>query len=95
MPGPLTGLRVLELAILAGVGGADLADLGADVIKVERKGHGDDTRAWGPPSSRPPPAQSRRRLFPFDQPRQALDRVDFESEEGQRIVRALASARMS
>ena len=49
--GPLTGIRVLELArILAGPwAGQLLADLGADVIKVERKGAGDDTRAWGPP----------------------------------------------
>src|SRR6188768_2512598 len=51
MPKPLAGLRVLELArILAGPwAGQLLADLGADVIKVERKGTGDDTRAWGPP----------------------------------------------
>jgi crotonobetainyl-CoA:carnitine CoA-transferase CaiB-like acyl-CoA transferase len=51
MPGPLAGLRVLELArILAGPwAGQLLADLGADVIKVERSGSGDDTRAWGPP----------------------------------------------
>src|ERR1700688_1328591 len=51
MPGPLAGLRVLELArILAGPwAGQLLAELGADVIKVERAGSGDDTRAWGPP----------------------------------------------
>jgi crotonobetainyl-CoA:carnitine CoA-transferase CaiB-like acyl-CoA transferase len=48
---PLTGLRVLELArILAGPWvGQLLADLGADVVKIERKGAGDDTRTWGPP----------------------------------------------
>ncbi len=48
---PLAGVRVLELArILAGPWvGQLLADLGADVVKVERKGAGDDTRVWGPP----------------------------------------------
>ncbi|MCA1951884.1 MAG: CoA transferase [Hyphomicrobiales bacterium] len=48
---PLAGLKVLELArILAGPWvGQLLADLGADVVKVERRGAGDDTRAWGPP----------------------------------------------
>jgi len=51
MSGPLAGIQVLDLSrILAGPwAGQLLADYGADVIKVERPGHGDDTRRWGPP----------------------------------------------
>ncbi len=51
MPGPLAGIRIFDLSrILAGPTATQLlGDLGAEVIKIERPGQGDDTRAWGPP----------------------------------------------
>ena len=94
MPGPLAGLRVLELArILAGPwAGQILADLGADVIKVERTGAGDDTRAWGPPFV---PAADGGHLdaayFHCANRGKRSIELDFTTAEGQRIVKKLVS----
>jgi crotonobetainyl-CoA:carnitine CoA-transferase CaiB-like acyl-CoA transferase len=94
MPGPLTGLRVLELArILAGPwGGQILADLGADVIKVERKGAGDDTRGWGPPFIEAADGGNLGAAYfhSTNRGKRSIE-LDFEGEEGRRIVRKLAS----
>src|ERR1700689_2921354 len=51
MPGPLHGVKVVELgqALAGPLAGVILADLGADVIKVEKPDGGDDARLWGPP----------------------------------------------
>ena len=56
MKGALSHLRILDLSrVLAGPWCTQmLADMGAEVIKVERPGAGDDTRSWGPPYLAPP-----------------------------------------
>jgi crotonobetainyl-CoA:carnitine CoA-transferase CaiB-like acyl-CoA transferase len=92
MPKPLAGLRVLELArILAGPwAGQMLADLGADVIKVERKGTGDDTRGWGPPFVEGADGKPIGSAYfhSANRGKRSIE-ADFENEEGQRIVRKL------
>ena len=89
MPGPLAGLRVLELArILAGPwAGQVLADLGADVIKVERKGAGDDTRGWGPPfvAGKDGSHLGAAYFHSTNRGKRSIE-LDFETDEGQRIV---------
>lgn len=93
MPGPLSGLRVLELArILAGPwAGQTLADLGADVIKVEREGAGDDTRGWGPPfvEGAGPEHLGGAYYHSCNRGKRGIA-VDFDSEKGRRVVRKLA-----
>jgi crotonobetainyl-CoA:carnitine CoA-transferase CaiB-like acyl-CoA transferase len=94
MPGPLAGVRVLELArILAGPwAGQVLADLGADVVKVERKGPGDDTRGWGPPFVEAAGGVHLGAAYfhSANRGKRSIE-VDFESEDGKRIVRKLAA----
>jgi len=93
MAGPLAGFRVLELArVLAGPwAGQILGDLGADVIKVERPGAGDDTRGWGPPfviGADGGPMGSAY-YHSCNRGKRSIA-VDFETERGRRIVRKLA-----
>ena len=94
MPKPLAGLRVLELArILAGPwAGQMLADLGADVIKVERKGTGDDTRGWGPPFVEGVDGKHIGSAYfhSANRGKRSIE-MDFEGDEGRRIVRKLAA----
>jgi crotonobetainyl-CoA:carnitine CoA-transferase CaiB-like acyl-CoA transferase len=94
MTKPLAGLRVLELArILAGPwAGQLLADLGADVIKVERKGSGDDTRGWGPPFVEGADGKHIGSAYfhAANRGKRSIE-ADFDSDEGKRIIHKLAA----
>lgn len=91
---PLEGLKVLELArILAGPWvGQLLADLGADVVKVERPGAGDDTRGWGPPFIEGADGGdlSAAYFHSCNRGKRSIA-ADFETPEGQELVRKLAA----
>jgi crotonobetainyl-CoA:carnitine CoA-transferase CaiB-like acyl-CoA transferase len=94
MTKPLEGLKVLELArILAGPWvGQLLADLGADVVKVERPGAGDDTRGWGPPFIEGSDGGNLSAAY-FHSCNRGKRSIaaDFETPEGQELVRRLAA----
>jgi len=89
----LSGLRVLDLSrVLAGPwAGQMLADLGADVVKVERPGAGDDTRAWGPPYLRDADGRdtSEAAYFLSANRNKRSITIDFTQPEGQQQVREL------
>jgi crotonobetainyl-CoA:carnitine CoA-transferase CaiB-like acyl-CoA transferase len=87
MDKPLAGVKVIELArILAGPwAGQLLADLGAEVIKVERPGAGDDTRQWGPPFA----ADGSAAYFHGCNRGKISVSIDLASAEGQARVREL------
>ncbi|WP_158814333.1 CaiB/BaiF CoA-transferase family protein [Methylocapsa sp. S129] len=91
---PLEGLKVLELArILAGPwAGQTLADLGADVIKAERPGAGDDTRVWGPPFIAGDEGERLDAAYfhSCNRGKRSIA-IDFEKPEGQAIIRQLAA----
>ncbi len=92
---PLQGIRVTDLsrAVAGPYCATILGDLGADVIKVERPGAGDDSRGWGPPFAGEPyaayPGESAY-FIAFNRNKRSIT-VNLKSLEGQEIVRRLAS----
>ena len=94
MSGALSHIRVLDLTrVLAGPWACQmLADLGAEVIKIERPGSGDDTRAWGPPYLKDQDGQDTRESAYFLSTNRGKKSVtlDISTPEGQAIVRKLA-----
>lgn len=93
--GALSHLRVLDLSrVLAGPwSGQILADLGAEVIKVERPGSGDDTRAWGPPFLKDANGEntSEAAYYLSANRNKRSVTIDFTQAEGQKLVRELAA----
>src|SRR5579885_3718567 len=94
MVGPLGHVRVLELSrVLAGPWAAQtLADLGSDLIKVERPGAGDDTRAFAPPYARDAdgnPSSESAYFLSTNRGKRSVT-IDFTHPEGQKLVQALA-----
>ncbi|MBG0848206.1 CaiB/BaiF CoA-transferase family protein [Ectopseudomonas chengduensis] len=95
MSGALSHIRVLDLSrVLAGPwAGQIFGDLGAEVIKVERPGSGDDTRHWGPPYIKDAEGNDSREAAYFqsaNRNKQSLT-LDFTQSEGQRLVRELVA----
>ena len=95
MSGALSHIRVLDLSrVLAGPwAGQIFGDLGAEVIKVERPGSGDDTRHWGPPYIKDAEGNDSREAAYFqsaNRNKQSLT-LDFTQPEGQRLVRELVA----
>jgi len=95
MAGPLTGIRVLDLSrVLAGPwAGQNLADLGAEVIKIERPGVGDDSRAFGPPWVKDAQGRETKDSAYFTSANRGKKSVtvNLQQAEGQALVRELAA----
>jgi len=91
--GPLKGLRILDLTrILAGPTATQLlGDLGADVIKIERPGAGDDTRGWGPPYHQDAEGKdtSESAYYLAVNRNKSSVAIDIEKPEGQALVKRL------
>ena len=91
---PLSGVRVLDLSrVLAGPWATQLlADLGAEVIKIERPGAGDDTRHWGPPfTTRTDGAPGDAAYFLCANRGKQSVALDIASPEGADIIRRMAA----
>ncbi len=95
MAGPLAGIRVLDLSrVLAGPwAGQNLADLGAEVIKIERPGAGDDSRAFGPPWVKDAQGRDTKDSAYFTSANRGKKSmtVNLSQPEGQALVRELAA----
>ena len=92
--GPLSHVKVLDLSriLAAPWAGQILADLGAEVIKVERPGAGDDTRAWGPPFLKDADGRDTKEAgyyLAVNRGKRSIT-LSLDKPEGQRIVRELA-----
>ncbi len=93
--GPLSHVRVLDLSriLAAPWAGQILADLGAEVVKVERPGAGDDTRSWGPPFLKDAQGNNTKEAgyyLAVNRGKRSIT-VSLEKPEGQEIVRRLAA----
>ena len=94
MAGPLKNIRVLDLTrVLAGPWATQmLADFGAEVIKVEKPGEGDDTRGWGPPFVKNADGtESDAAYFQSANRGKQSVCIDIAKSEGQKIIRQLAA----
>jgi len=94
MPGPLSHIRVLDLSrVLAGPwAGQNLADLGAEVIKVERPKFGDDSRTYGPPWVKDSEGRDTKDSAYFTSANRGKKSItlNISTPEGQKLVRELA-----
>ncbi len=89
----LAGVRVLDLSrVLAGPWATQiLGDFGAEVIKVERPGAGDDTRSWGPPFAESKDGRADAAYFLAANRNKRSVAIDFAKQEGAELVRQLAA----
>ena len=89
---PLDGIKVLDMTrVLAGpFATMVLSDLGAEVIKVERPGGGDDTRAWGPPFLEGKEGRESAYFLSVNRNKQSIC-IDMKSKKGKQILQQLAA----